>query len=225
MLEGIYKHLRELAPFKLEFIDEDDNYHKLDSYIKRIYGDYILISPPDKNGSGFNIPDTAEVNLLFPMEKGIFIAQCTVLGKELGTISGIKLSFPHDTQEVERREYIRVPVKIRIGVTCYQDQQYIKKQSFFAITKNLSATGVAFYHKESIDDYYNIGCKIYLNDENPKPVDTQNDLVYSKKVKIKDEELYLTAVTFTSISEADSARIVKECFKYQVRQKQMKKEV
>lgn len=223
MNEGIYKYLRELAPFKLEFIDDKDDYHKLDSHIKSIQEDYILINPPERNGSAINLMDNTEVNILFPMDKGVFVAQCTVLGKKLGEISGVKLSFPHNTSVQERREYIRVPVKVRVEITAYSDEVYSQKTRLFAITKNISASGIAFYHKEPIENYYDIGCKIYLNDENTKPVETKNDLIYSQRVKIKDELLYITAITFTSISEADSARIVKECFKYQVREKKVKK--
>ncbi len=224
MSDELYEHIRELAKFKLEFIDENDNYYKMDSYIKSIDGGCMLISPPENQEQEkiINIPENAEVNLIFPMDKGVLIAQCTVLGKELGPQPGIQISFPHNTRVLERREFIRVPIKLRVEIIYFSDQSYLEKNSFFAITKNLSANGMAFYHKEPIEDYYDLRAKIYLNDENPKPIELQHELVYSQKVKIKNELIFLTATTFTSLSEPDSARIVKECFKYQVRHKKIK---
>ncbi len=222
MPEDIYEHIREQAPFKFEFIDENDNYYKLDSYIKKLHDDYIVVTPPDDGDVDINIPGNAEVNLIFPLDNGILIAQCTVLGREAGMKPGVLLSFPHNTRVLERREYIRVPIKLRVEITFYSDQFYTDRKSFFAITKNISASGIAFYHREPIESCYDIGCKIYLSDENPRAVETRNKLIYSQKIKIKNETVFLTALSFTSISEGDSARIVKECFKYQVRHKKIK---
>ncbi|OGI00289.1 MAG: hypothetical protein A2Y25_01515 [Candidatus Melainabacteria bacterium GWF2_37_15] len=222
MSEEINTYIRELAPFKIEFVDENDNYHKLDSYIKAVEDDYLLISPPDNSGVSCNIQDNLEVNLIFPRNDGIFIAQCVVIGKELGNKPGIKLSFPHNTRVLERREYVRMPMKLRVEVNCYLDKSYIEKKAFYAVTKNISGSGIAFFHKQPLETYFDIVCKIYLNDENHKPVETRNDVVYSQKVKLRDEIYYLTALSFTSISEADSARIIKECFKYQINHKKIK---
>jgi len=222
MSEEIYEHIRELAKFKLEFIDENDDYYKTDSYIKSIEDDHLLISPPQILKENKNIPVNAEVNMIFPLNNGVLVAQCTVLDRELGAKSGIKLSFPHNTKVLERREFIRVPIKLRVEIIYYTDPSSVEKKVFFAITKNLSANGMAFYHKEPIENFYEIKTKIYLSDDDPKPIETSQEPIYTQKVKIKDELVYLTATTFTSLSEPDSARIVKECFKYQVRHKKIK---
>ena len=221
MSEELSNYIKELTPFKIEFVDENDNYHKLDSYIKAVEDDYILISPPDKDGISCYIQDDLEVNLIFPRNDGVFIAQCVVVGKELGNNPGIKVSFPYTTKILERREYVRMPMKLKVEVICYLDNSYIKKRSFFAVTKNISGSGIAFFHKEPLETYFDIKCKVYMDDENPRPVESRNDVVYSQQVKIKNEVYYLTALAFTSLSEADSARIVKECFKYQVNHKKI----
>ena len=221
MADQAIEHIRELAPFKIEFIDGDNNYHKLDSYIKAIDDNYILISPPAKNGVYYSVEDNTEINMIFQLANGVFIAQCTVLNKVLTPNSGIKITHPSKTKTLERREYIRVPIKTKIEVICYADQFYMENNAFFGVTKNLSGSGVSFYHKEPIKDYYDIVCKIYLEDGDPNPVETHNDLVHTEKVKIKNEDHYLSALTFTSISQSDSTRIIKECFKYQVKHKKI----
>lgn len=222
MSEEIYEHIKELVPFKLEFVDDQDSYYKLDSYVKSLHEDHFLISPAKKDGLFYNIPLQKEVNLIFAKEGGVFIAQCMILGKELDRQYGIKVGYPVNTKTLERREYIRVPIKVRAEVTSYSDPACLGKNSFFGITRNISGSGIAVYHKEPIGEYYDLGVKIYLNDGDSKPVETKCDLVYSQEVKIKDEPCYLSAFTYTSIFENDSSRIVKECFKYQIKCKKVK---
>lgn len=224
MPDELYKYLKELNSFKLEFMDTNDNYHRIDSYIKVIQEDYVLIAPPAKQGNIIDIADNAEVNLVFSKDNGVLIAQCSVLGKELGIQSGIKVSFPYKTKVLERREYVRVPLKLRAEVIYYLDREYTQRKSFSVTTKNLSGNGFSFYHKEPLTNYYDIQAKIFLNDENPKSVEIPRcDQVYSKKVKTKDGTiLYFTALTFVSISDEDSSRIIKQCFKYQIKQKHLK---
>ena len=221
MSDEIYNYIQELAQFKFEFVDEKDNYHKLDSYVKEIFDDYILIYPPNNKGVSFEIPDNIDVNLIFTQKIGIFVAQCVVLGKVFGEKSGIKISFPYKTKLFERREYIRLPMKLKIEVICYQDKTYKNQDSFFAVTRNISASGLAYFYKESLKDYYDIQCKIYLDDGKSNPIITGCDHIYSQKIKIKDEIYYLTALAYTSLSNEDSARIVKECFKYQIKHKKL----
>lgn len=224
-IEEFYTHIRNLVLFKLEFMDENDNYHQLDSHIIGVYNDYILISPPEKDDIIVNIPENSGVNLIFPSseENKVLIAQCSVFGREFGDISGIRVSHPYNAQVIERREYVRVPMKLRTDITFHLKPDGSEEKTLSAISKNISGNGVAVFHKEPVEDYCKISCIIHLKDGGATPVRTDCDIIYTRKVRIKEETYNLTALAFTSILEQDLSRIVKECFKYQINNKKIRK--
>lgn len=213
-IEEVKEHLKELEPLKMEFTDKEDNYHKISTYIKRVFNDHILINPPETGGILHELNENSLLNLIFPRKDGVLIAQCSFLGRQLGTLSGIKVSHPHDINILERREYVRVPLKVRTNITFNNPSQ--EKISINVVTKNISGSGIAFFYENSLDNCYDIVCKLFLNDGNPVPVKVTCRQVYSKKAKVKNSVNFLTALTYTKVSEEDSARIIKECFKYQI---------
>jgi len=219
MTDELYNHLKELEPLKIEFTDKDDKYHRLSTYIKRVDGDYILINPPETGGILYEVPDNSRINLIFTRNDGVLIAQCEFLGKQLGVQSGIKISYPYDTQVLERREYVRVPLKLRTKISYYAKRDSVEKESVYVVTRNISGSGMCFFHPDSMENLHDIQCKIFLNDGNPKPVAVKCDHVYSKKARVKNKLYHLIALKYRSVSEEDSARIVKECFKYQISHK------
>ena len=223
MIDEIYEHFKELETLKIEFMDKDDTYHRLDSYIKAVYEDYVLIEPPKTAGILQELVDNSEVNLIFTRQDGVLIAHCGILGKQLGVQSGIKISFPYSTRILERREYVRIPLKLSTKINYYTDKDFPEKKSFLVKTRNISGSGICFLYENSLEGYYDIECKLYMDDGNLTPVIVKCDHVYSKKVKLKNNVSYLTALTYTSISEEGLSRIVKECFKYQISRKHMEK--
>lgn len=222
MTDEVYDHLKELEVLKIEFMDENEDYHRLNSHIKTVSDDYILIDAPKTEDTLHEIPDNSTINLIFTRRDGVLIAQCMYLGKQAGTQSGIKISYPHDTQILERREYVRVPLKLRAKVVCSYEDNPLKKDVFYVVTRNISASGICFFYENTLEDYEDIQCKIYLDDGIVEPVKVKCNHVYSRKARVKNGIYYLTALTYTFISEEDSARIVKECFKYQISRKHIK---
>lgn len=219
MSDEIYEHLKEQASFNIEFVDEKDNYHRLNSHIKGLFDDYILIASPNSKGNFPKLPDNSEINIIFTRNNGVLIARCMVLGKEPDEQAGIKISFPYETNIIERRKLVRVSLKLNVEVFYHENEDSAEEKTFFATTRNISGNGLCYLSKQSLKNSCNIQCKIHLQDENPKSVKVNCNLVYSKKVKLKDKISYLTALVYTSISDEDSTRIVKECFKYQINRK------
>jgi len=218
-MEEIYQHLKESEPFKIEFIDENDDYYKLDSHIKKVFQNSILIEYPFDGETYYDIPKGSEINIIFQRDSGLLIAQCTILGTESGVQEGIKLAFPSKAKVVDRREYVRMPLRLKTEISYLPEPDSTERTTFMAITRNISGNGLSYVSNKPFGNGSDIRCKMYLTDGNPKPVEIQCSFIYSRPIHIKDEIKYLTAFTYTSISSEDSSRIVKECFNYQIKRK------
>lgn len=214
-MPDMYDFIKETAPFELEYIDGYDNYNCLNSHVKRVYEDYILIAPPQKNDLSYNLSDGQEVTIIFKTEKGIFSAVSTVIGTQLGLMSGLKISFPFDTKLTERREFVRVPLALKVEVIKFFDKDCQKSESFHIKTRNISGRGLCYISDRPMSDYYDLLCKIHLESEK-EPISVRCDHVYSKKIKINNEKAYLTAFSYADLSNEDTAKLVKACFKYQI---------
>jgi len=214
-MPDIYDFIKELASFELEYVDDRDNYHCVNSYIKRVEDDYILIAPPQKGNMVHNIPDGTEINIIFKTETGMYSAVSSVMGKQLGEMSGVKISYPYNSQFTERREFIRVPVDFRVEVIRFPDNSYQNPETFYVQTRNISGNGICYISDRPLENYYDVDCKIFIENEQ-EPVYVKCDHIYSKKIKINNEKAYLTALAFVDISEENLAKLVKTCFKYQI---------
>jgi len=222
-MPDIYDFIKELASFELEYVDDNDNYHCVNSYIKRVEDDYILIAPPQKNNLVHNISDGVEINIIFKTENGMYSAISNVIGKQLSEMSGVKISYPGNSQFTERREFIRVPVDFRVEVIKFADNTYLNAENFFVQTRNISGSGLCYISDRPLDNYYDVHCKIYVENEQ-EPLYVKCDHIYSKKIKINNEKAYLIALNFVDISEENLAKLVKTCFKYQIDNREREKQ-
>jgi c-di-GMP-binding flagellar brake protein YcgR len=218
-MPDIYDFIKELAPLEIEYVDSDDNYHCLNSYIKRVDENSILIAPPQKNNIAYNLPDGQEVNIIFKTEKGIYSAVVAVMSKQLKNLSGINISFPHKSHFMERREFVRVPLQLKTEVIKILDKSTQNQEVYTVQTRNISGSGLCYISDKPLDNYYDIHARIYLDNE-AEPIFTRCDHLYSKKVKINGEKAYLTALSFAGISDDDISKLVKACFKYQIGNKE-----
>lgn len=214
-MPDIYDYIKELTPLEIEYVDSDDNYDCLHSHIKRVEDEYILIAPPHKGNFSVNIPDKQELNIIIKTEKGTYSALSVVQGKQLDGMSGVKISYPHNSQFTERREFIRVPLKLKLDVTKFSDSSRTTSEILHVQTINISGSGLCYISDKPLENYYDIQVKIYLED-GEEPILVNCDHIYSKKIKIHNEKSYITALTYTSINENDLSRLVKTCFKYQI---------
>ena len=214
-MPDIYDFIKELASVEIEFTDGNDNYYCLKSHIKSVEEDYILVNPPHKDNKAINIPDGQDININFKTENGIFSAEAKVIEKQLGDISGLKVSFPLNAKLTERREFLRVPLNLKAEIIKFSDSTGLNTETIEVTTRNVSGSGLCYISDEPLDNYYDVHCKVYL-EQDEEPVYARCDHLYSKKVRVNNEKAYLTALTFTGISDENVAKLVKACFKYQI---------
>lgn len=220
-MPDIYDFIKEQAVFELEYIDSDDNYHCLDSYVKKVDANHILISPPQKNNITHNIPDGKEINIIFKTENGTFSAVSSVIDKQLDKTSGFRISFPCNSQFTERREFIRVPLALKVEIIKFLDNTNLNIENFNIQTRNISGSGFCYVSDTPLDNYYDVHCKIHLPEEK-EPVYVRCDQIYSKKMKINNQKAYLIALSFADIFKEDIAKLVKTCFRYQIDNREIK---
>lgn len=210
----VYEFLKELAPLELEYADSSGIGMPLESYIKRIYDDYILISSPQKKGAYVSIPDGQVVSLIFKTERGFLSADSTVMGKQLDSMQGLNISFPHNTRFIERRAFVRVPFKLDIEITKILDIKCNEKEIFNAITNDISGSGLSYISSSPLDNYYDIHCKIYL-DDGEEPLYIRCEHIATRE----NPDSNLISLAYVNISENQISRIVKACFKHQLQTK------
>jgi len=216
-MADIFDFIKELTKFDIEFKDEKGNSFSLKSYIKSIDNDRILIDIPSYNGRTYNIPDGQSVNILICSKEGVFLGESNVLGKEISSIPGIWISFPLNNYNVQRREYLRVPLQINMNMTIYEDRAKTIKKEFTATTNDLSAKGFSYFSSEPLKNYYDIECSFDLDDGVDEPITSKCDHIYSTHQITAGRKIrYINGFAFVDISEEFIDRIIKKSFKYQL---------
>ncbi len=213
--------IQELESFELEYIDEFDQYHSLNSYIKRVEDDFILIDPPVKKKLVFTLLKGTDINLVFKSAKGVCSAQSYVIGRQLTSPSGLKISFPCDFQITERREFVRVPLPVSLEITKYLDSSRVNIEKTSVQLCNVSAGGLCYKSDKPLGDYYDVEASIYLEGIKKEPLTLRCEYIYTNEKLIKNKPTYHVSLAFSDISEKEVTSIVKECFKYQLSQRKM----
>jgi c-di-GMP-binding flagellar brake protein YcgR len=219
----IYNYLIESKKIEVIYKDQAGIPYQLSSQINKLADDRILIAPPETKGKAVNIEDGTKIKIIICTEQGIFSGYSTVMSKKLyEEMPGLWISFPYNSQHCQRREYLRAPIHVEFELNIFKDRdrqdQIVKKY----ITKSLSGKGLNFISDAPLVDYYDIQCKIFLND-NHEPIESACEHIYSKKINIMGEDKYQHALAFSTISEHDVDRLVKICFKYQIEQRRNEK--
>ncbi|MDD3012771.1 MAG: flagellar brake domain-containing protein [Candidatus Gastranaerophilales bacterium] len=213
----IYDFIKELTKFDIEFKDDKGNLLSLKSYIKSVDEDRILIDIPSYKGRTYNIPDGQSVNILICSEEGVFLGESNVIGKEISTIPGLWISFPLNNYNIQRREYLRVPLNIDMTMIIYEDRSKVIKKEFTIITNDLSAKGFSYFSSEPLKNYYDIECSFNLDDGIDEPITSKCDHIYSTHQITAGRKIrYINGFAFVDVEEKFIDRIIKKSFKYQL---------
>lgn len=218
---NIYDYLKELTKIDVEFIDPaNSKTYVLKSYIKRADDNAILIEPPTINGIVISLNKGQYIKLHLKTNEGVFSGMSSVVGKELSEISGLIIAYPTNVKFNQRREYIRVPLKLPIDLIIIEDNITTEENVINIITEDISGTGFAYISEKPLDKYYSIRCKIYLNDGNNNPIESSCDHIYSNKHVTPSLSMkYKNALMFVEMSKQDNDRIIKSVFQYQLEQR------
>jgi len=216
-MADIFDFIKELTKFDIEFKDDKGNFHSLKSYIKSIDEDRILIDTPSFKGKTYAIPDGQLVNILICAEEGVFLGESKIIGREISSTPGLWLSFPLNSYNIQRREYLRVPLKLNITMSIYEDRSKSVKKEFTVISNDLSAKGFSYFSTEPLKNYYDIECSFYLDDGIDEPITSKCDHIYSTHQITAGRKIrYINGFAFVDIKNDLIERIVKKSFKYQL---------
>ena len=216
MDNNIYDYLEVLKKIDIEFENDDGKYTSLKSYIKSMTEDGILIEPPTKNGITYNVPVGHPVNIIVNITNGgLCVGESKVIAKELSTISGLWINYPFNSRIIQRREFLRVPMPVLVEFSIYKDINRTEKEVFKVLTKDISGNGISYLSDSPLTDYYDIECKIYLDDDPPiwlKCENIANHMILDQNKETK----FIVAFKYIDIKSNDIKKIVNACFKYQL---------
>jgi c-di-GMP-binding flagellar brake protein YcgR len=216
-MSDIYDYIKELTKFDIEFQDENNNFYSLKSYIKSVDSDRILIDTPGKNGKNYNLKDGQSVNILIYSEEGVLSGDSVVIGKEISSTPGIWISFPFNSYNIQRREYLRVPLNININMIIHTDRLKTDKKEFSVIANDISAKGFSYFSDEPLKNYYDIDCWFNLDDGIEENIFAQCDHIYSThQIEAGRNIRYINGFAFHNIKPEFEERIIKKSFKYQL---------
>ncbi len=168
--------------------------------------DHYLISILRDNNKTVTLKAGQEVNIHLYTPEGVYNLSCKIL--EVYE-KYYKISLPKTIKRAQRREFIRVnmriPMKIIVGDT--------QKRVYDVISNNISARGCGFYCKDEIGAQEKITVQFSIDG---KPIQTFANLVSCKpKPLISGVGRHTVSLYFTSVSQSNIDLIVKECFTFQ----------
>lgn len=216
-MADIFDYIKELVKLDVEYSDEDKHYYSLKSYIKRVEEDKILIDPPTHKGRNYPIKDGTTINIVISTNSGVFSGACKVIGREISTISGLWITFPFSNKQVQRREYLRVPLKKSGKLIIFEKADKKTSRIIEFQTRDISGKGFSFVTDEPLTDYYDIECVIKLDENNE--VKARCEHIYSKGSVVNNQNKFINALAFIELPNDSVDKIVRESFKYQLEMK------
>lgn len=217
-MADIYEHIKDLTRIEVEFEDENGSPLYLKSYIKAVEPQRFLVDPPVLNAVSYKLPVGQRINIVIRKEGGVFSGVCEVTGLELSELSGFWLTYPYNSQYVQQREFVRVPLPAKVKMIISEDPQKTKIREFEITAKDISGGGFSYISAEPLNNYYDIETEIHLGDGFNEPIITKCEHVYSKPVDILGggKSKYMNALAFLDLPKNSVDRIVKACFKFQL---------
>ncbi len=210
----IYNHLCELLRFELVYKDEKGVPHCLKSHIKSLTEDKILIAAPRLKNNAVDLKDGQEFKMIVCANDGVYSGTSRIIAKELSLTPGIWIDYPYNSQRCQRREYLRAPLDLKFELVIYKNKEKTEKDIKKLKINDLSGKGLSFYDEVPLDNYYDIECNIFMNDEEA-PLKATCEHIYSIPDKTQKGN-YVNALAFVHIDDENIETIIKECFKCQL---------
>lgn len=214
-MNDIFDHLKELTKLDVEFSNENTHYSFLKSYIKCVEQDRLLIDPPSFKGTVYPIYDGQLITITISTNSGVYSGECKIIERDLSTISGLWITFPLSNRQIQRREFLRVPLKKKVEITLFRTAEKTENLQFNVETRDISGKGISFFTDSPLDNYYEIECNFSIDNSSNK-IWSRCEHVYSKETPINGKITYLNALAFIELTNKNVELIVRECFKYQL---------
>ena len=206
LIESIKKGL------KFELIDESIagfTGRYLGSFLE-YHDDYFLITIPKMNNREYTFKKGESVTIYAHTPEGVYNIEADVL--DFGD-DYCKLSIPRIIKHSQRREFLRADLKIKV-ILNFRDREY-EEQTYEVRTINVCGRGICFNFREDITYAKDIRLELFLSD---RIVKTNASVVYIKPIETPEGLMFMTAMTLTTISDADVNAIVRECFLYKLKE-------
>lgn len=210
--ELIYETLKAFEPFKIEILDDKDQYYQLSSTIEKVKTEYLIISPPKFGEEDFDLPVGAEVSIVFYRSDGILYGHSKILAKQSGDGARLKISLPYNVELINRRRAKRYRIRIRAEIEYLINKNDTTKKVLNVGTNDINMYGISYFDTDPLGKYYSIKCKLHLEDD-PDPVLAECKYIYSQKKMVRGHIMYKTALEFTKISRESMRRIHQRCFR------------
>lgn len=214
-MNDIFDHLKELTKLDVEFSNENTHYSFLKSYIKCVEQERILIDPPSFKGTVYPMHDGQLITITISTNRGAYSGECKIIERDLSTISGLWITFPLSSRQVQRREFLRVPLKKKVEITLFKTAKKIDNLKLKVETIDISGKGISFFTDSPLGNYYEIECTFSIDDSSNQ-IWSRCEHVYSKETILKGKIKYLHALAFIELTNKNVELIVRECFKYQL---------
>lgn len=200
----------------------------------------MLIAEPQHRSQPVNIPVGTVIEVLVIDTKCVYSFNTSVIGKQ-NSPSSLWLSLPETYRRVQRREYIRVNMKLPVVVN-FKAETEIDEE---CLESNVSAEQIITdgYFNTTCIDISGGGLKVFgpikfqedtlvkINLRLPmKEIATTAKVIRSEaNAKVSKKEFtpkefakfnYITALCFSDIDDADRSTIIQLCFKRQLELRQ-----
>lgn len=170
----------------------------------------LIVSKPQNKHVSFNYPLNQDLELYAYTDGGIFKLRCKLLSISANECI---LSLPDDVQRMQRREYIRVNLKVKTILKLFSQGG---TKTIQTTSRNISAKGINLLLEEDISKYLKVEIHLLFPEGN---VCTLAQIVKSKHIEVEGKIFYDTSLMFITISEKDINFIVKKCFEYEAAQR------
>ena len=215
----MFSFIKELGKIDVEYKydDSDDNNNVFKSYIKSVETEYILIDFLFYKGAEYNIPNEKQITVKFKEKLGIYSGVCKILGRDNSRIPGIKISYPDAIKFIQRREYVRVPLSLKVELSIFPEKEDDEINVCVVNSLDISGSGFCCISDRPTEKHSKIIGKVYLLNSNEEPVEVLVKHVHSKKIIAAGKNKYKNAFTFIEINEKSRDKIIKEIFLYELK--------
>lgn len=211
--------IKELEKIEVKYNNSlgiQDTILTLNSYIKKVDSDHILIDFLTNKGLEYHIFEGEKLEINFKVENGYYTGLCEVIGIDEFELPGIKVSYPDEVKYIQRRDYPRVSLKLHIELLAHIKE--LKRTIAHNIkTLDISGSGFCFISDKPFDGFSDFLGYFHLPSHKAQPVKIKLKHVYSREIIICEKEKYKIAFTYPEISEDDREKLLREIFLYQLK--------
>jgi len=191
--------------------EEDTDYKNLPSRIEEVTEQYFHISVPMRKGELLPLRVGQYLKINFVCRGRSFMFKTVVVNRRLNPLPVLIVNKPAQLQEIQRRRWVRVPVKIELRFRKMADDGEI--QPFEGSTVDISGGGIQFVTLDAVEAGDILELEIDL--PNSRPVFCRAKVLRVLERATKKGQFNKAILEYQEISEGQRDRIIKFVFEKQ----------